>query len=126
MNIPQRQLFYNLLNFSLPILFNTLIETNKAIKNIINTELKIIIIFVILNTLTNTTDTATTTNININIPKIVIITLALCFTTVVGFFHSIFGKYKLIIIPNIADTIANTILITKLNIKYFISNFNPI
>ena len=67
MNIPQRQLFYNLLNFSLPILLNTLIETNKAIKNIINTELKIIIIFVILNTLTNTTDTATTTNININI-----------------------------------------------------------
>ena len=38
MNIPQRQLFYNLLNFSLPILFNTLIETNKAIKNIINTK----------------------------------------------------------------------------------------
>ena len=34
--------------------------------------------------------------------------------------------FVLIIIPNIADTIANTILITKLNIKYFISNFNPI
>ena len=117
---------YNLLNFLLPILSNTLIEANNVIKNKINTTVKIIIILVTLNILTNAIDPPITAKLNIIIPKIVIITLALCFTTVVGFVHSILGKHKLIINPNTADTIENTILITKLNIKYLTSNFNPI
>ena len=85
-----------------------IIGGSKGVKALVSLIITVLAVFIII------------------IPKIVIITLVLCFTTVVGFVQSIFGKYKLIINPNTADTPENTILIIILSIKYLISNFKPI